>query len=72
MRFYQFHFLDGRGRVPAMDFTECSDDARAVQTAVSALRGHASCMVVVVFDGDRKVAALRAPDGEQPPGHADI
>ncbi len=72
MRFYQFHFLDGRGRVPAMDFTECDDDARAVQKAVSALRSHASCKAVEVFDGDRMVAALGAPEAGPPSGHADI
>lgn len=58
MRIYQFHFFDGRGRRPALDFADCRHDGDAARLAFSQLQQHASCEGVEVFEDDRLVMRL--------------
>jgi len=55
---YQFHFLDGRGGVPVLDFFDCADDGAATRTGGEQLSLHPSCVGVDVYDGERLVARL--------------
>ena len=62
MRTYQFHFLDGQGRRPALDFDQCPDDDEAARSALFQLRQHRSCRGVEVYEADRLVAVVTCPE----------
>lgn len=63
MRIYQFHFFDGRGRCPALDFADCRHDGDAARLAFGQLQQHASCVGVEVFEDDRLVMRLERAAG---------
>jgi len=65
MRIYQFHFFDGRGRRPALDFADCRHDGEAARIAFGQLQQHASCEGVEVFEDERLV--MRLERGAAPP-----
>ena len=65
MRIYLFHFFDGRGRRPALDFADCRHDGDAARLAFGQLQQHASCEGVEVFEDDRLV--MRLERGAPPP-----
>ena len=61
MSLYQFHLLDGRGGVPALDLGHHADDGAACIAAEGFLNDHASAAAVEIYDVDRLVGRLTRP-----------
>ena len=63
MRIYQFHFVDPRGNVPALDLAEYEDDGAASRSAMKRLDDHGSCQGVELYEGDRLVLRVERAGG---------
>lgn len=63
MGLYQFHFYDGEGRRPTLDFLDAENDGAASREAFRSLRQHLSCIGVEIYEGDRLVARVERPEG---------
>jgi len=63
VRIYEFHFFDGDGGRPMLDFCDCGDDGEAANEAFRALSLHGSCLGVDVYEGERLVTRVERPTG---------